>query len=125
MSVLTKCLARRGTGRVLRALVLALPLAAAPLVLAPTQAAADSFGFYYGDGFGHRDWDDGWRYRRFHHPRRVVVVAPPVYYYPPPRPVVVQPAYTPTCTSGDWRQADGNIVHGVACLQPNGTWKLQ
>ena len=128
MPVITKRVSLRGASRALRALAFALPLAvAAPLALSSTQAAADSFGFYYGSGFhrGH-DWDDGWRYRRFYHPRRVVVVAPPVYYYPPPRTVVVQqPAVAPTCTSGDWRQFDGSIVQGVACLQPNGTWQLQ
>lgn len=62
-----------------------------------------------------------------------VVVAPPGvhapapgYYAPPqvvePAPPVAQGA--PTCTQGQWRQQDGSIVTGVACLQPNGTWTL-
>ncbi|HLI12939.1 MAG TPA: hypothetical protein VKY65_15205 [Alphaproteobacteria bacterium] len=56
---------------------------------------------------------------------------PPPYYYAPPPPVVVAPPPPvivqggPSCTSGKWRQEDGSIVNGVACLQPDGTWKLQ
>jgi len=73
------------------------------------------------------------------------VYAPPVYYYPPPYyyspyyyppPVVYAPppaVYAPpapvvqsatSCTNGKWRQQDGSVVNGVACLQPDGTWKL-
>jgi hypothetical protein len=47
----------------------------------------------------------------------------PVYYAPPP--VVVTPApVAPACRSGLWRQTDGSVVNGVACFQPNGTWRL-
>lgn len=61
---------------------------------------------------------------------------PPAYYYPPyyyypapvyyaPRPVYYVPApVAPNCSSGRWRQADGSIVNGVACLQPDGSWRL-
>jgi hypothetical protein len=62
-------------------------------------------------------------------PPPVYYAPPPVYYAPPPvvyaapAPVVVQQS-APTCTSGQWRQADGSVVNGVACLQPNGTWQL-
>jgi hypothetical protein len=53
-----------------------------------------------------------------------VYYPPPVYYVPPPAPpVVVQNA--PSCTSGQWRQPDGSIVNGVACQQPDGSWRLQ
>ena len=116
MSVFTKRLSLRGTGRALRALAIAVPLA-----LTASTAFADSFSFSYSNGYRH--------YRPYHHhfyPRRVVVVAPYYYYPPPPRTVVVQqPYYTPSCTSGQWRQLDGSIVNGVACLQPDGSWQLQ
>jgi hypothetical protein len=120
MSVFSKRPSLRATVRALCALAVAVPLA-----LTASAAFADSFGFFYGSGpHYYRPY-----HRHFYHPHRVVVVAPPpVYYYPPPPPrtVVVQPpAYNQSCTTGDWRQADGSIVHGVACLQPNGTWTLQ
>ncbi len=51
-----------------------------------------------------------------------VVVAPPVTYAPAPAPAAAQAA--PTCNQGQWRQQDGSVVNGVACLQPDGTWKL-
>lgn len=48
---------------------------------------------------------------------------PPIYYAPPP--VVVVPApVAASCRSGLWRQQNGSIVNGVACLQPNGVWQL-
>ena len=62
-----------------------------------------------------------------------VVVAPPAVYAPAPEyygpPAVVEPAPpvaqgAASCTQGQWRQQDGSIVPGVACLQPNGTWTL-
>jgi hypothetical protein len=63
-------------------------------------------------------------------PPPVYYAPPPPYYYGPPPvvyaappPVVVQQT-APTCTNGQWRQADGSVVNGVACLQPNGTWQL-
>jgi hypothetical protein len=64
---------------------------------------------------------------------------PPVVYAPPPPPVVYAPAPAapvqalppaasvqaqPSCSSGQWRQGDGSIVNGTACLQPDGTWRL-
>jgi len=56
-----------------------------------------------------------------------VVYAPAPLYYAPPvvvagPPPVVQTA--PSCSQGQWRQQDGSIVAGVACLQPNGSWTL-
>jgi len=117
MSVFTRRLSLRGSGRALKALAIAIPLA-----LTASAAMADSFGFYYGSGPYYRPY-----HHHYFHPRRVVVVAPFYYPPPPPRTVVVQQAvpYTPTCTNGQWRQIDGSIVNGVACLQPNGTWQLQ
>jgi hypothetical protein len=48
----------------------------------------------------------------------------PVYYAPPP--VYYAPSATaaPNCSQGRWRQADGSIVNGIACLQPDGNWRL-
>lgn len=48
----------------------------------------------------------------------------PVYYYPPPVYYAPAPAAAPSCSTGRWRQFDGSIVYGTACLQPNGAWKL-
>jgi hypothetical protein len=48
----------------------------------------------------------------------------PVYYPPPPVVVVPFPAAAASCRSGLWRQSDGSVVNGVACLQTNGTWRL-
>jgi hypothetical protein len=45
----------------------------------------------------------------------------PVYYAPPP--VVVVPQGSP-CQQGRWRQADGSVVSGVACLGGDGNWRL-
>jgi hypothetical protein len=66
----------------------------------------------------------------FYAPPPVYYAPAPAYYYPAPPPVVVQPApvivqqYQPACQNGDWRQDDGSIVSGTACLQPDGTWRL-
>jgi len=64
-------------------------------------------------------------------PPPVYYAPPPVYYAPPPPvyytppPAVVQAVPSGSCTSGQWRQQDGSIVNGVACQQPDGTWRLQ
>ena len=63
--------------------------------------------YYYGPYYG----------PYYYAPAPVYYLPPPVYYYAPTVAV-------PNCSSGRWRQADGSIVSGVACLQPNGTWKL-
>ena len=66
----------------------------------------------------------------YYAPPPVYYAPAPAYYYPAPPPMVVEPApmivqqYRPTCENGDWRQDDGSIVSGIACLQPNGTWRL-
>lgn len=63
-------------------------------------------------------------------PPPVYYAPAPAYYYPAPPPVVVDPApvivqqYQPHCENGDWRQEDGSIVSGIACIQPDGTWEL-
>jgi hypothetical protein len=44
---------------------------------------------------------------------------PPVYYAPP----AVVPQAAP-CQRGLWRQDDGSVVRGVACLGPDGNWRL-
>lgn len=51
--------------------------------------------------------------------------APAPVYYPPP-PVYYAPPVmaAPNCSTGRWRQTDGSIVSGIACLQPDGTWRL-
>jgi len=48
----------------------------------------------------------------------------PVYYPPPPVVVISAPIAAPSCRSGLWRQTDGSVVNGIACLQANGTWRL-
>jgi len=59
---------------------------------------------------------------------------PPVYYAPA-APVVAGPVVaapsgpavvpaTPSCNQGQWKQADGSVVTGTACLQPDGTWRM-
>jgi hypothetical protein len=48
----------------------------------------------------------------------------PVYYPPSPVVVVPAPVANASCRSGLWRQSDGSVVNGVACLQANGTWRL-
>lgn len=52
----------------------------------------------------------------------------------PPAPVVVSlagppaipapNAYTSACRTGLWRYPSGDQVSGVACLQPDGTWRM-
>jgi hypothetical protein len=53
--------------------------------------------------------------------------APPPYYYAPayyyPPPVVVAPQAAP-CQQGLWRQSDGSVVRGLACLSADGNWRL-
>jgi hypothetical protein len=53
---------------------------------------------------------------------------PSYYYYPPPASYYPPPAGVtqsqPNCQSGQWRQEDGSIISGTACLQPDGTWKM-
>ena len=49
---------------------------------------------------------------------------PPAYYGPvyyAPAPVAPQ---APTCRQGLWRQDDGSVVRGVACLAADGYWRL-
>ena len=48
--------------------------------------------------------------------------------YPPataddPPPAGVPQSQT-NCQSGQWREQDGSIVSGTACLQPDGSWRL-
>ena len=47
----------------------------------------------------------------------------PVYYAPPPVVVVPAPAAS-ACRNGLWRQLDGTVVNGVACLRADGVWQL-
>ncbi len=106
---------RRAVVGALGALALALGVS-----LLPSPAAADWHhgGSHVVIGLG------------FYAPPPVYYAPAPAYYYPAPPPVVVEPApvivqqYQPTCQNGDWRQEDGSIVSGIACLQPDGTWKL-
>jgi hypothetical protein len=66
----------------------------------------------------------------YYYPPPAYYPPPPTYYAPPPvaaapppaAPAAVQTA--PACNQGQWRQADGSVVSGVACQQPDGTWKL-
>ena len=51
-------------------------------------------------------------------PAPVYYAPPPVYYAPP------SAMAAPNCSQGRWRQADGSIVSGIACLQPDGNWRL-
>ena len=63
----------------------------------------------------------------YYYPPPVVYAPPPAVYAPPPAapaPPTSAVQTQPTCNSGQWRQQDGSIVNGVACLQPNGTWQL-
>jgi hypothetical protein len=46
----------------------------------------------------------------------------PAYYVPPP--VVPLPPQSASCQQGRWRQADGSIVSGTACLGADGNWRL-
>ena len=49
----------------------------------------------------------------------------PIYYNSPPPEYYAPPAVAvPNCSNGRWRQTDGSIVSGIACLQPDGTWRL-
>jgi hypothetical protein len=47
-----------------------------------------------------------------------------VYYAPPPVVVVPVTPVVASCRNGLWRQQDGSVVNGLACLQPNGVWQL-
>lgn len=51
-------------------------------------------------------------------PAPVYYAPPPVYYAPP------SAMAAPNCSQGRWRQTDGSIVSGIACLQPDGNWHL-
>ncbi|HYB09180.1 MAG TPA: hypothetical protein VEJ16_05890 [Alphaproteobacteria bacterium] len=75
----------------------------------------------------------------YYYPPPVVYAPPPTVYAPPPAVYAPPPAppaavqapppgaavqAQPSCSSGQWRQSDGSIVNGTACLQPDGTWRL-
>jgi hypothetical protein len=50
------------------------------------------------------------------------------YYTPPPVAAAPPPAANATvsnCQNGSWRQANGTMVTGTACLQSDGTWRMQ
>ena len=94
-------------------------LAAAALIAAATFGTSPVLAHphhdHYGIGFGF--------YNPYpYEPAPVVVVAPPAVAVAP-APVVVVPV-TPTCQTGQFKRADGAIVSGTACQQPDGTWRL-
>jgi len=54
---------------------------------------------------------------------------PPVAYYPPPPPVYYPPApavvYSPDCRPVQGRgEETGRIYEGIACRQPDGSWRV-
>ncbi len=64
-------------------------------------------------------WGPSWAgYYPYYYP---YYYPPPATYYPPPAGVTQSQS---NCQSGQWRQQDGSIVSGTACLQPDGTWKM-
>lgn len=83
-------------------------------------------GCCWGPSWGWSPWWDPWwgwgpswaGYYPYYYPYSY---PPPASYYPPPAGVTQA---QPNCQSGQWRQQDGSIVSGTACLQPDGTWKL-
>jgi hypothetical protein len=133
---------RRTFPRLAAALAMGLALA-----LGAAEASADGFAFSVGYGhgwyrpywghpyWGHGYWGYPYWYRPYwpywHYPRGwgwldIDIFQP---YYDAPPPVVVTPPpivlqYQSVCQSGLWRYADGAVVSGVACLQPDGTWKM-
>ena len=117
-------ISRNKLGRIGRGAALALALVVGSLALAaPAQAYWRGGGCCWGGphfGIGIDLFPPPPVY--YYPPPPVYYPPPPVVYAPPPAPVVVQSA--PTCTSGQWRQQDGSIVNGVACRQPDGTWRL-
>ena len=96
----------------------------------------------YGHGYGHGGYRDPWRhYRPRHHTRRVFrphhwprpwPVPPRVVYVEPPRETIPAPAPAPTAKPY-CREFQKQIIidgrteqaYGEACLQPDGTWKIQ
>ena len=112
--------------RTLRALLVALPA-----LLIGSTALADPIALSVGHGHGKR-WHRPHHFHhhhRFHHRHGVHfrhVYRPPVVVYRRvvvDRPVVV--TYAQTCTHGLWRHVDGSMVEGVACKQPDGSWRME
>ncbi len=94
-------------------------------------------GYYHGGGWGWRGgccWG-GWGWGPgiyFGSPYYYDPSYDPDYYgYYTPPPAVVAPAPPPAsstvsnCQNGTWRQANGTTVTGTACLQSDGTWRMQ
>lgn len=119
-------------------------LVALPALLFGAPASADSFSFSYSSGPGYKGGHGVHRHyvapRHVHRHRHVhrahvrYVYRPPVVYHRTrtvvvdrpvivDRPVVV--AHAPVCSHGLWRHLDGMVVEGVACKQPDGTWRIE
>jgi hypothetical protein len=121
----------------------ALAAGAAALLAQTGPAAAHSRTFIgLNFGFGYAPWP--YYYRPYHYPSYYY---PPYYYYPPPvvyapppvvyaqpAPMVVNPASAPyvarngqTCREYQSTAVIGGAVrpvHGTACLQPDGAWRI-
>ena len=85
-------------------------------------------GCCWGPSWGWGGWDPWWGwgpswagYYPYYPYYSPYYYPPPASYYPPPAGVTQS---QPNCQSGQWRQEDGSIVSGTACLQPDGTWKM-
>jgi hypothetical protein len=112
----------------------------APAFAAHNYSGHGYGGHGYGRGYGGRGgWGGGWGwgpgvywggpYYPYYDPYSDpdysdYYTPPPTYAAPPP---AAAPAQTQSsgCQAGNWRQSNGSVVSGTACLQTDGTWRLQ
>lgn len=91
-------------------------------VISPAQARTRVFlGFHFGAPLYYPYYYHPypyWAYNSYYYSYDPYYYAPPVVVTPAP--VVVQQP----CTNGVWRFSDGTEVSGVACRQPDGTWRM-
>lgn len=128
----------------MKKLILALALAAVSLAVfvpsAPAQARTDVIvGFNYGYPHRHYHHYYPYYYPYYYAPPPVVYMPPPVYVQPPPVAYAYAPVMTgapgslvasqtsPTFADSEGhtcRQYQSGSVSGIACLQPDGTWRV-
>ena len=134
----------RGTAAPIGAMLVSAALAVALVMAVPTAAHAwggPSGGMHGGGGGWHggsmhshdmHGHDHDHSFNSFSLSLGFPIYSGPAYYpypysYPYPAyyapPAVVVPQGAP-CQQGQWRQSDGSVVSGVACLGPDGNWRL-
>lgn len=115
--------------------ILGIVVALALILPGPAMAKGWKHGYGHHRPFHH---GSGFHFRRHdHHGRHdaillgalgaglLAVLLTPRVVTVPARPTVIERrVYMTDCRHGLWRYRDGTLVEGVACRQPDGSWRI-